>query len=435
MPDAGADPRSTDPAPEHGLWRRTLISAWVAEILAITGFFFVMPFLRLYLRDELGVEDLAERSSWAGLVIGGPSFVMGFMAPIWGVFADRVGRKLMVLRAMFGGAIVLGVMALVQTPGQLLALRMLQGAVTGTIAASAALVASVSPSRRAGLSLGMMQAAVFAGQAVGPSLGGFVWDTFSARTAFFAASALLFASGVLLAVCAGEGSAHPREARRREGEGSREGVLDVLRRPGFAGIIVFMLVMYFSRNLTAAIFQEYAAGFATPGARVNTMVGALCSVTAVAAAVASVTMGWLADRIGGGVLIVVGTIAGGVLCIPQAWIRSLWLLFTVRALIGVCFGATGAALGRFVHGAIPRASHGKAFGLVQSANSYARGVGGLGGGLISAALVSVWGAEGALRIPFAASGALQVLAGLGAWVMLARSASRLAERPPGKPCR
>ena len=62
MPDAGAGSRSTDPDPGHGVWRRTLISAWLAEILAITGFFFVMPFLRLFLRDELGVEDLAERS-------------------------------------------------------------------------------------------------------------------------------------------------------------------------------------------------------------------------------------------------------------------------------------------------------------------------------------------------------------------------------------
>ncbi len=428
MPGAGADSRSTDPDPGHGVWRRTLISAWLAEILAITGFFFVMPFLRLFLRDELGVEDLAERSWWAGLVIGVPSFVMGFMAPIWGVFADRVGRKVMVLRAMFGGAVVLGLMGLVQAPWQLFALRMVQGAVTGTITASAALVASVTPSRRAGFSLGMMQAAVFAGQAVGPSLGGFVWDTFGARYAFFAASAILVASGVLLAVCATEGSAHPREARRREDEGSREGVLDVLRRPGFAGIIVLMLVIYASRSLPGAIFQEYAAGFAGPGSKVNTTVGALISVTAVAAAVASVTMGWLADRIGEGVLIVVGTIAGGVFCIPQAWISSLWALFVLRALIGVSLGATTPALGRFVHRAIPPASHGKAFGLVQSATSYARGVGVLGGGLVSAALVSGWGAEGALRIPFAASGVVQVLAGLGAWVVLARSASRLSAR-------
>ena len=209
----------------------------------------------------------------------------------------------------------------------------------------------------------------------------------------------------------------------------------MIRRPGFAGIIVLMLVIYASRSLPGAIFQEYAAGFAGPGSGVNTTVGALISVTAVAAAIASVTMGWLADRIGESVLIVVGTIAGGVFCIPQAWISSLWALFVLRALIGVSLGATTPALGRFVHRAIPPASHGKAFGLVQSATSCARGVGVLGGGLVSAALVSGWGEEGALRIPFAASGVVQVLAGIGAWVVLARSASRLSARSAGNSSR
>jgi len=429
MPDA--DSRSTGPDPGHGVWRRTLISAWLAETLAITGFFFVMPFLRLYLRDELGVEDLAERSWWAGLVIGGPSFVMGFMAPIWGAFADRVGRKLMVLRAMFGGAIVICLMGFVQTPGQLLALRMVQGAVAGTITASAALVASVSPSRRAGLSMGMMQAGVFAGMAMGPLLGGLVSHGFGARTTFFAAAGLLFAGGMLLAVFAREGSAHPREARLRNREGPRQGILDVLRRPGFAGILAFMLVIYFSRSFPAAIFQEYAAGFAGPGSRVNVTVGALHSVTFVAAALASIPMGWLADRVGQKVLIVAGTIAAGAVCVPQSWISSLWTLFALRALIGVSLGTATPALGRFVHQAIPRESHGKAFGLVQSATSYARGLGVLTGGFMSAALVPVAGAWGALRLPLAASGALQVLIGLGAWVVLARSASRLSKRSAG----
>ncbi|MHC4504495.1 MAG: MFS transporter, partial [Planctomycetota bacterium] len=306
MPDAGADPRSTDPDPGHGVWRRTLISAWLAEILAITGFFFVMPFLRLYIQ-ELGAEGLVERSWWAGPIIGAPSFVMGFMAPIWGVLADRVGRKLMVLRAMFGGAIVICLMGFVRTPTELLVLRLIQGATTGTITASAALVASVSPSRRAGFSLGMMQAAVFAGMAAGPLLGGLVWHGFGARNTFFAAAGLLVAGGMLLAVFAREGSAHPREARLRNREGPHQGILDVLRRPGFAGILAFMLVLYFSRNFPAAIFQEYAARLAGPGSRVNVTVGALHSVTFVAAALASVPMGWLVDRVGHKVLIVTGT--------------------------------------------------------------------------------------------------------------------------------
>ena len=70
---------------------------------------------------------------------------MAIFSPIWGGLADRYGRKLMVERAMFGGAVLMGAMGFVQNVQQLVILLTLQGCLTGTIAAATTLVASSIP--------------------------------------------------------------------------------------------------------------------------------------------------------------------------------------------------------------------------------------------------------------------------------------------------
>ena len=64
---------------------------------------------------------------------------MMLASPFWGALADRYGRKLMVERSMFGGAIILLMMAFVTNAEQLVFLRAIQGLITGTIAAANAL--------------------------------------------------------------------------------------------------------------------------------------------------------------------------------------------------------------------------------------------------------------------------------------------------------
>jgi DHA1 family multidrug resistance protein-like MFS transporter len=416
-----------DGTPARHVWRRTLMSAWFAQTCAMMGFSFVMPFLRFYLRDDLGVIDTSSRAYWSAFIMSAPAFLLGLAAPFWGILADRVGRKLMVMRAMFAGAVIIWLMSYATSPTQLLMLRFAQGAFTGTMTASAALVASVSPSDRAGFSLGLMQAGIFAGNAAGTLGGGMVSDAFGGRTAFMVAGCFLLAGGVVVTLFAKEGNTHPREARRVGAEGSTHGLRDVLRNPVFITIIGLMLVMSFSRGFPNAIFQEYVELFVDGKEKLNTTVGLLHSVTFIVAGITSVVVGWLSDRIGHGPLVVAGTILSGALCIPQAWVTTLPGLLALRALLGVAAGTVGPAMGRFIHNTIPRASHGKAFGLVQSASACGWAFGPLSGGLMNAWLIPVVGAAMALRLPFAVAGVFQILVGLGAWYFVAR-AGRVATR-------
>ena len=88
------------------LWRRNLYILFGVQFLSLAGFSIVIPFLPLYIK-ELGVFTGGSIAFWSGMVFSSQAVAMMISAPIWGVIADRYGRKLMLVRASLGGAILL----------------------------------------------------------------------------------------------------------------------------------------------------------------------------------------------------------------------------------------------------------------------------------------------------------------------------------------
>jgi len=182
-----------------------------SQLVTQTAFTLGLPFLPLYIQS-LGVRDPQTAALWAGASATASGVAMAVMAPVWGRLADRFGAKAMVLRATFGGVVVVGAMGLVGGPVPLLLLRLLQGLLTGTVSASNTLVASTIPERRLGFGMGLMQTAVFAGAAGGPLIGGFIADALGFRVPFAVTAALLLVSGVMVALFTHE--RRPRRGRR-----------------------------------------------------------------------------------------------------------------------------------------------------------------------------------------------------------------------------
>ena len=96
-------------------------------------------------RRVLVVEDDAAIKVWTGLIVGAAPFVAAFMSPIWGALGDRVGRKLMVMRALAAIGLFVGAMGFAQSPWQLLVLRVMQGVFSGFIPPSITLVSVGAP--------------------------------------------------------------------------------------------------------------------------------------------------------------------------------------------------------------------------------------------------------------------------------------------------
>src|SRR5262249_35283506 len=176
--------------------QRNLYALTAASFLMFTAFGFVFPFLPLFI-GELGVGDVRQVEIWSGVTSFGQALILSIFSPIWGALADRRGRRVMVLRAAFGGGVVMGLMGLSQTSWQLMALRSIEGAMTGVVAAASALAISSVPRNRIGTALGMIQMSSFAGNAVGPSLGGFTADHFGYRLSFVVTGGLFLIAGAI----------------------------------------------------------------------------------------------------------------------------------------------------------------------------------------------------------------------------------------------
>src|SRR5438067_12461848 len=74
-------------------WRRNLYVIWLATFASIAGASLAMPFLPLFINRDLGVTDPGMAAIWTGLATAGSGVVQAIMSPIWGLLADRHGRK------------------------------------------------------------------------------------------------------------------------------------------------------------------------------------------------------------------------------------------------------------------------------------------------------------------------------------------------------
>ncbi|MEH7606458.1 MFS transporter, partial [Priestia megaterium] len=95
------------------LWKRNLYICWFGSFCTTAGMSLVIPFLPLYI-EKLGVHDTSSISRWAGIAFGATFLMAAIVSPLWGSLADKYGRKLMLLRASLGMAIVMTSIGFVQ---------------------------------------------------------------------------------------------------------------------------------------------------------------------------------------------------------------------------------------------------------------------------------------------------------------------------------
>lgn len=136
-------------------WKRNLIVLWITQVLSLMGFNFVLPFLPYYIQ-ELGVREAESLRMWTGIIASAPALSFAVVSPFWGIAADRWGKKLMILRAMIAGGVIMMLYAFCTTVQAVATLRVIQGLFTGTIAASTTMVAAGTPRNKLSYALGFL---------------------------------------------------------------------------------------------------------------------------------------------------------------------------------------------------------------------------------------------------------------------------------------
>jgi MFS transporter, DHA1 family, multidrug resistance protein len=379
----------------------------VSQLAATTGFMFVMPFMPLYVQ-QLGVESAGDAAAWAGLLNTATAVTMALAAPLWGRLADRLGPKTMLMRAAFAGSVVVGLMGLATSPWQLLALRLVQGTLTGTVAAATVLVSATAPQGRAGQRLGTLQMVIFVATAAGPFMGGLFAELVGIRASFGVTSALLFASGVMVLLGVERAGAAPEE---KEDEVEKAAPLPRL------GLMMGLIPLFFVHVAITGV-QPALPGFvgelAGASAGVAGLSGQILGAGALAAALGSVVGGRLAERFGAQRVVISALVFAGLASLPQAGVASISELFVLSVLASFALGAVIPVANLVVRASVPAERQGEAFGIAASATSVAFGIGPLGGGLLAASF--------GFGVPFLVPGIL-LLAASAALILLSLAAT------------
>lgn len=420
--DGPVDPDAGQPG-----WKFTLYAVWCGQLLALIGFSSRAPFLPFYM-GELGVPDVAGQTIWAGGFNAAGAAAMVITAPLWGVLADRYGRKPMLLRGLFGGAVTAALMGLATEPWQLVSLRFIEGGMTGTVAAAAALIATSAPRARMGYALGMVQTAVFAGAAGGPLIGGVIYDWAGARVAFWVASAMLCSGGVVVALFAREHFVRaPSQPLSETGRWRR---LQDASAFLFTAAMLTMLAAIFVIRMIAMSMQPIIPLFVeqlTPdNPDVATVAGLVLGATGFTSALAAAYFGKLGDRTGHRRVLAISLIAGGLIYLPMALVRDPWQLALLQGLLGIAAGGSIPSANALVAHHTPVEKRGAVFGLTAALS----GFGGFCGPLLGALLVTSLG----FRSIFIAAGVLMLgMAGLVVWSLGATKARRQDGETARKP--
>ena len=357
--------------------RLSFVVLLVSQMAATMGFTFVLPFMPIYVQ-ALGVEDAGSAAAWAGVINSSTAVTMALAAPLWGRLGDRVGLKPMLLRATIAGSIVIGLMGLVGSPWQLLALKTLQGCLTGTVAAATVLVSATAPAEKAGSRLGTLQMVIFVAAAAGPFFGGAFADLVGIRASFGVTAALLAASALLISVWVKE----ERSGAETEEEesGAAEGPLPYRR---LAPSLLALFVVQMTIMSAAPALPGLLSTLMDEPVRVATLAGWVIATGALAASVGSVVGGKLTARFGTRKVIIWTLLLAGISALPQAEVDSVAMLWVLRLFTGLFVGTAVPVANLAIRGSVHSGRQGEAFGVAGTATSTGNAIGPLAGGLLA----------------------------------------------------
>lgn len=373
MPDPAIPtaPSSSDDGFQH--WRRNLAVCVCGSFTTIIAMTLMLPFLPLYV-EQLGVRDTAAIVQWSGVVYGATFLTAAVTAPLWGRLADRYGRKLMLVRASLGMAIVMSLMGSAHTIWQLLLLRLIAGLLGGYASGSMVLVATQTPKARCGWALGVLSSGIMAGNVVGPLLGGSLPSLIGIRSTFHAAGAIIFLTFIATVFFIKRDTP---AAKDRTGKGTSWGAIED-KRPVYAMLFTGMLLMLANMSIEP-IITVYVQTLVPP-AQTAFVSGLVMSAAALGSILSASRLGKLADRIGHWNVIIASLAVCAVLLIPQALVTAGWQLIALRFAMGLALGGLLPCIASVIRHSVPPSVAGTMLGYSTSSQYVGQVTGPLVGG-------------------------------------------------------
>lgn len=264
-----------------------------ASFVEIVLFSNLAAFTPVYLQS-LGFDD-AQVKFWTG-ILASSAMLFGFwLVPMWGVLADRYGRKPLIVRSFAVEAIACVIMAIAPNLWIFTLGRMMTGLALGNTGLMFASIAQHAPRRRVGLAISLVTSAQPLGGVFGSLLGGLIVSKFGVVALWWFNAFSIGATFLLLVLFYHE---HFEPERTRA-------LSDMLREAlrAVAGTPVVVRYFIFSFIATCGYFFTYPFLSTrvieiAPGADVGATIGVVFGIAGVATLIAMPIWGTLADKFG-----------------------------------------------------------------------------------------------------------------------------------------
>lgn len=360
-------------------WKRNLLICWFTMFVTTVGLSQIAPVLPLYIK-QLGVSNTATIEQLSGLAYGITYIVAAFFSPLWGFAADRAGRKPMILRACLGIAIITFLIGFVRNVPELIILRTLQGAITGVGTATTTLIATQVDKEHAGWALGTLSTGLLGGTLLGPTIGGVIEQFLGLQYVFFITGGLCLVAFLISLVFVKE-----QFVRSEKKALSIKDVLKLVSNPRLT-IILFLtfFVLTIALNSIEPIVTVYVSTLMQNTGDVALIAGLAFSASGLASILAAPSMGKASDKIGPQKIIFYGLILGGLIYIPQAFVKEPWQLMALRFLFGLATAGLSPAINALVKIITPDEITGNIFGFLMSAQYFGIFGGSVLGGQVAA---------------------------------------------------
>ena len=366
-------------------WKKNLYAIWVAEFFAVAGFGTISPILPFYIQ-ELGVTDLAQVKLWVGMIQSAGSITLAIFAPIWGRLADSYGRRLMLLRSLFGATVMMVLMGFASHPWQLVVFRAFGGILTGTVTAATVLVASTVPREHAGHSLGLLQSAILVGSAAGPMIGGVFSDIFGYRPTFFLTAGMILAAALFVVRFVRE-EFTPTSIRGHFWRSVLPDFSILSRAPDLIFLLLVSGVVQIANSVLIPIMPLFIQSLSPEDTRVGTTAGLIIGLRALAGAIAAASVGRISDKIGYKQVLIVCIAGSAIAHLLLLWVTNPSQLLVLRVVTGVFLGGTLPSLNALIVVKAEKGNHGSVYGLSSSIRAGGTAL----GPMLGAGVAALWG--------------------------------------------
>lgn len=298
--------------------------------LAFVGMGLIIPVMPTYM-DMLGLSGTI-----VGFLVAAFAFSEFLFSPFAGRWADRYGRKIIIIFGLILFSIAELIFGLASNTIFLFIGRLLGGIGAGLIMpAVMAYVVDITTEKERGIGMGWISAAISTGFIIGPAIGGYLVD-FGVRVPFYAAAMAAAVASIGTLLVLPESLDKDKQIKNREitHENQLKELISSYRTPYFIGLLIILIASLglAQYETVLGLFVDQKLGFTAQDIATMIMIGSI-----VGAVVQLTLFGPLVNLIGEKRLVLYSFFSTGLFILLSTYFTNFWLLVVAGALIFTIF--------------------------------------------------------------------------------------------------